>query len=196
MRGKDWEEYYTLKDPGEAWDCILKNVTPILDDLCPLRTFHIKNYRPDWMTNELIEQIKDRDYFYKKAKKNGDKDSWNIARYLRNVTNTNIRQAKREFILNELRENENNCKKFWKVIREIIPSDKSSSEKDIVLQNGDREIQKNQVAQFINNYFINIVNPPIPNGDPNGVCASNLDAPPPPVPNASPQATWSLAKLK
>ena len=50
------------------------------------------------MTSELIEQIKDRDYFYKKAKLSGNKDHWNIAKYLRNVTNSNIRKAKRDFV--------------------------------------------------------------------------------------------------
>ena len=51
------------------------------------------------MTGDLIEQIKDRDYLYKKAKKTGDADSWNIAKYLRNLTNSNIRLAKRDFVL-------------------------------------------------------------------------------------------------
>ena len=100
--------------------------------MCPVRTFRVKNYRPDWITKELIEQIKDRDYFYKKAKKTGDKDSWNIAKHLRNTTNSNIRQAKKEFILNELKENENNCKKFWKIVQEVVPSGKKSDSQEIL----------------------------------------------------------------
>ena len=49
-----------------------------------------------------MEQIQDRDYFYKRAKQSGDEDAWNIAKHLRNVTNANIRKAKRDFVLNEL----------------------------------------------------------------------------------------------
>ena len=93
-----WGEFYAITDPEVAWDFILKKITDILDVMCPIRTFHIKNYRPDWMTEWLIEQIKDRDYFYKKAKKKGNQDDWNIAKYLRNVTNANIRGAKRDFV--------------------------------------------------------------------------------------------------
>ena len=70
--------------------------------MCPLRSFKIKNYRPDWMTSELIELVKDRDYFYSKAKTLGNKDDWNIAKHLRNMVNSNIRQAKRDFILEKL----------------------------------------------------------------------------------------------
>ena len=43
------------------------------------------------MTKELIEMIKDRDYFYKKAKTSGDDDYWRIAKHLRNITNLGIR---------------------------------------------------------------------------------------------------------
>ena len=32
---------------------------------------------------------------------------WNIAKHLRNITNSHIRHAKRDFVLNELKQNEN-----------------------------------------------------------------------------------------
>ena len=168
----EWVDYFKINDPEEAWEFIKGRVDKILDDICPLRSFHIKNYRPDWMTNELIEQIKDRDYFYRKAKTTGNEDAWNIAKHLRNVTNSNIRQAKRDFILEELKNNEKDSKKFWKVIRQVIPSDKSVPQRDILLKDSGRKLGKNEVAHFINDYFINIgkVNLPAetpgPNNDP------------------------------
>ena len=155
---KDWNEFYNLDSPKLAWDLMQKHITSVLDEMCPIRTFRIKNYRPDWMSNELIEQIKDRDYFFKKAKRVGHSDVWNIAKFLRNVTNFNIRSAKREFILNELKENEDNAKKFWKVIRKVVPTNKSSSRQDILLKDNGEKIDKGQVATFINNYFINVGN--------------------------------------
>ena len=141
----------------------------VLDQLCPVRTFQIKNYRPDWMTKELIEQIKDRDYFYKKAKKTGDEDSWNIAKFLRNVTNSNIRQAKREYVLEELKRNADNPKKFWKTIRTVIPSKKDWVQRDILLKDDKGAVDKQDVAQYINNYFINVGNPIPTNGGQPGV---------------------------
>ena len=74
----DWTDYYSITSSPDAWNYIVKRITAILDEMCPIRAFHIKNYRLDWMTGELIEQIKDRDYFYKKAKMTGDEDAWNI----------------------------------------------------------------------------------------------------------------------
>ena len=152
----DWEDFYNIRDQTQAWDLIHKHIITVLDSMCPIRSFHIKNYRPDWMTNELIEQIKDRDYFYKKAKSSGDTDAWNIAKYLRNSTNSHIRNAKREFIMNELIENEDNAKKFWKVIRKVIPSNKSSSNHNILLKDKGEKVGKDQVASYINDFFINV----------------------------------------
>ena len=122
----------------------------------PVKSFYIGNYRPDWMSDGLIEQIRDRDYFYRKAKKTGDADMWNIAKYLRNITNTNIRHAKRDFILRELKDNENNAKKFWKLIQSVVPSNKSKNNNDILLKDGGAKLDRGEVATFINDYFINV----------------------------------------
>ena len=158
LLGVDWRGFKDIEDPCEAWEYVLDNINTILDSMCPLRTFHIKNYGPDWMTKELIELLKDRDYFYKKAKLANDDDYWNIAKYLRNLANISVRQAKRDQVLRELRESENDVKKFWRVIREIIPSDKAVGKQDIILRDGGKEIEREQVAHFINDYFINIGN--------------------------------------
>ena len=115
------------------------------------------------MTKGLIELLKDRDYFYRKAKKEKDDDYWNIAKFLRNIANSSIRQAKREFILGELRKYGHDAKKFWKVIREVIPSWKQTKKKDIRLKNNNVEIEREKTAQFINDYFINIGNVGQPN---------------------------------
>ena len=145
---QDGGSYYDIESPDLAWEHIKANILLVLEEMCPLRSFQIKNYRPDWMTKELIEQIKDRDYFYKKAKSTGDEDYWNIAKYLRNVTNSNIRQARREFVLTELKENEGNAKKFWKVIRGVIPSDKRPTDNNILLQDQGLQIDKKRCGRF------------------------------------------------
>ena len=154
----DWPKCYALTDPEHAWAFILEGITNILDQMCPIGSFHVKNYRPNWITNELLEQIKDRDYFYHRAKLTGDEDAWNIDKYFRNVTNANIRKAKREFILEELNANADNCKKFWKVIREVVPSDKIKDRQDILLKDKGVKVVKENVADFINNFFINVGN--------------------------------------
>ena len=93
LESQNWDEFFAMSDPNLAWQYFVDKFVPILDTMCPIRTFKIKDYRPAWITAELIEQIKDRDYFYCKAKEYRDEDSWNIAKHLRNATNANIRRA-------------------------------------------------------------------------------------------------------
>ena len=152
----DWDDFYELKDPDAAWSCFSDRVLKILDHMCPIRSYQIRNYRPEWVTNELLEQIKDRDYFFKKAKLSGDTDAWNIARHLRNQTNANIRLARKDFVLSELNEHSSDYKKFWKTIRSVIPEEKGSAGQDILLSHDGKKLKKQEVAHYINNYFINI----------------------------------------
>ena len=56
--------------------------------------------------------MKDRDYFYRKAKRTKDEDDWNIANFHRNQTNFNIRGAKADYIKDQLRNNDGNSAKF------------------------------------------------------------------------------------
>ena len=144
--------------------------------MCPVQKFQIRNYKPDWMSNELIEWARDRVYYYCKAKREGDEDSWNIAKHLRNVVNAGVRQAKREFILDQLNDNKGNYKKFWKIIREVIPTGEGNSKQDILLNDGTHKLQREKVAEFINDYFINVGNPSSsPLGDPNDTPESPND---------------------
>ena len=178
LKDLNWDGFFQLTDADAAWDWILHNIVSTLDLMCPIRSFHIKNYRPDWMTKELIEQIKDRDYFYKQAKLTGDEDLWNIARHLRNVTNFNIRQAKKDFILNELKEHDDDAKKFWKVIRKVVPSDKSPSSQDVLLKHNGERVDRSEVAAYINDYFINVGNfkAPTTNQPDSSSSSSNITA--------------------
>ena len=154
----NWGEFYKLEDSNLAWEYVLNQITPIVDRMCPVRLFQIKNYRPDWVTPELLEQIKDRDYFYKKAKSSGSEDDWNIAKHLRNTTNSNIRQARRDFVLSELNEHKTDQKKFWKTIRSVIPDEKGSVKQDILLKRDGVKIAREEVAPYVNEFFINIGN--------------------------------------
>ena len=100
--------------------------------------------------------MKNRDYFYRKAKKNNNKDDWNIAKYLRNLTNSNIRKARALAILQELENCKNDSSRFWCNITNIFPSKSDKSHNDKKLTNGGAPVEKDDTAQFINEFVINV----------------------------------------
>ena len=58
--------------------------------------------------------------------------------------------------MSELRESSNDYKKFWKTIRSVILDDKGNVKQDILLSHDGKKLLKQDVAHFINSYFINI----------------------------------------
>ena len=52
--------------------------------MCPEKEYNIRSYRESWMNRDIMERIIDKDKALAKAKKTGNIDDWNIAKFLKN----------------------------------------------------------------------------------------------------------------
>ena len=136
---------------------MLKNIKASLDEICPLKIFKIKKFKEPWVSQELLEIIKDKDILLKKAKKTKLPEDWKIAKRARNDCLTKVRRAKASFITTELGTNKNDSKKIWKNIKDILPLGNKSN-KIIRLSNldTDEEIPEVDTANYINTFFANV----------------------------------------
>ena len=159
VSARNWKPFYDAKNPASAWAEMQNIIVEEANKICPVKKFTIRNTRPSWITNELLEQMKDRDYFYKKAKQTLSEDDWNIAKFHRNQVNLNIRRARADFIKKQLRNNEGNSAKFWRTIKKIMPS-KSSSKKNSkrisLCDEQDQMLRDEDVAGHMNTFFANL----------------------------------------
>ena len=80
----DWDEINELDNPTDMWNYLIQKIKEILNEMCPLKGFRVKNSGKPWITNELLEQIKDKDRALRRAKKSNNPEHWKIARRLRN----------------------------------------------------------------------------------------------------------------
>ena len=160
----DWGPFYNAHNPNKAWEEMQNIIIQEADNLCPVKKFKIRHTKPCWITNELIEQMKDRDYFYTKSKRTNNEDDWNIAKFHRNQVNSNIRRARADFIKDQLRKNEGNGARFWRTIKQVMPNKKSNeTNAKILLSNKHSEsIRDCDIAGYMNNFFVNIGNPVSP----------------------------------
>ena len=85
-------------------------------------------------------------------------NDWNIAKHLRNTTNSNIRRAKANFVVQKLNQFRGDSKKFWNQIRSIYPTTKDMSSPILTLEDGGNIVAEHKTADFINDFFINIGN--------------------------------------
>ena len=70
--------------PDEAWELFETKIRSVLNHMCPIKTIRINKVKENWITNEILELIHDKDYFLRKAKETNNEDDWNITRRLRN----------------------------------------------------------------------------------------------------------------
>ena len=96
----------------------MKGGTQKVDAMCPLKQFKVRNSEKPWFSNELLEQIKDKDRALRKAKRSGTSEDWKLARRLRHDFLRDVRRAKTSFLQNELNINWNDSKTFWQQINE------------------------------------------------------------------------------
>ena len=150
----DWQNLFQSNNPEFAWEQLYQKLGKELDKSCPIRKTRIKNYVPEWISPDLREIMKDRDHYYKKAKCSGEEDDWNIARHLRILAHSSIRQAKADFIKKQLTENAKDGARFWRQLKQIFPTKKSKSNKTKVrLANNTTSVlvPDKEVADYINN---------------------------------------------
>ena len=90
----DWEPLYQIENDNTAWEYYVSRIRSVIDEMCPIRNFVIKNRKDPWITNEILEKIHDKDRLLHKAKY----QDWINARLARNNVNRNIKPLKSDFI--------------------------------------------------------------------------------------------------
>ena len=94
----NWDELYECNNVNTAWNIILTHIMSIINNMCPLKNYKISQAKEPWVTNEILEMIKDKDRLLRRAKKKKTLHDWEIAKAARNNTNLQIRRAKANFI--------------------------------------------------------------------------------------------------
>ena len=157
LSNMDWNPIILGNDVNYSWDLLIKRIKTIIDQTCPLKRFKVKVTNKPWITLKLIEQIKDKDRALKKAKKTQKGDDWVHARRLRNDCLKAVRNAKSNFIKNELNTHAKDPKKFWENITSILPTNsKTNNLIKLKDQTTHEIICEEKTPQYINEFFSGI----------------------------------------
>ena len=123
--------------------------------MCPLKERRVKEKGELWITNAILELIYDKDIAWKRARKSNNPDHIEAKR-LRNYTLSVIRQAKANFVQQEIVEEANSAKKNWEKINYIMPNSTKSKCLNLVDQITKQPISDGETADFINDFFADI----------------------------------------
>ena len=113
LRQVDWNDVLDCLDVNHAWKSFSSAFTGVLDSVAPLKEIRIKQNSEPWMTQEILENIRERDSWLKKFKK----DKTILGYYsnystLRNKVQRDIKKAKREYMKSKIDENKNDSKRL------------------------------------------------------------------------------------
>ena len=152
----DWEVFAAKDDPESLWDIFIDNIMKVLDQICPVRKVTVVTDKPDWLTNELLVLIRQRDKAYRKARHTKQPNDWDIARQLRNRVKMDIRTSKANVIRDKLATYQYNPKKFWQELNKLLPGSHSAVISEITDDSTGKRIPEDSLNNHINEYFATI----------------------------------------
>ena len=97
IRAYCWDDFLELKNPEECWKVLLHRITEIADTMCPIKNYSVKEKRDPWITNEILEKLKDKDFARKTAKQTKLKKDWTNQRKQINEVKSLINRAKKAY---------------------------------------------------------------------------------------------------
>ena len=160
LMAQDWAEFYLSNNPNHCWETIENAVRMYLDETCPTKLFKVRVAGKPWISNEIIEQIKDKDRALRAAKRSGRSEDWDEAKRERNRVGRVVEQDKAEFLKEQQVELADDPKRFWRVVKSIMPGKKNKAAKislvDKEAENVERAFEGADTASFINSFFVGI----------------------------------------
>jgi hypothetical protein len=126
LRNNDWTEFYKQTNVNSAWKILKDNLCYAFNTHAPLILKTVKGKFCPWITPVIKQNLNQRDRILRKARKTGKENDWSTYKRLRNSCNNQIKCAKYKYNKNLLSENSENPKKFWKALKDIIPTKPTS----------------------------------------------------------------------
>ena len=155
----DWFEVINTENVNDAWNRFRKMFLGVVDSVAPLKTVRLKQRTESWFSGDILRLISERDKAWINFRKLNSSDSYSHYKMLRNKTQSVIKRAKRDFIKNEISENQNNPKRLWKTLKDLgMPTKVKGGSSNIGLKNDSDEISFDSqfVANKFNNFFCSV----------------------------------------
>ena len=114
-----------------------------------------KFMKSPWMTPGLIKSAKNKNKLYSNYLKNPSHLNKTIYTKYKNFFTYLKREAEKNYIINKLRENKNNLKKTWDIIKQSVNNNKSKNNMPTLIEsNNDIISTPIEMTETFNNFFI------------------------------------------
>lgn len=156
LTSHNWGRFYAAFDVDTAWVLLFSAILAAANKLRPIKNFHIKQDLPPWFSDDITELSKNCDEFFRIGRKNKDQTMLNEARYLRNTIKRDLPELKNDYYLHLMNTNQENVKKFWTCMNEIICSKSKSDVTIIKHPETNLLLGPTESVEVLNHYLVNV----------------------------------------
>lgn len=157
LKIENWDEIDLDHSVGAKWDSILLKMENALSIDCPIVTFTVRDRQDPWITNEILELISNKFKLGKNAR-GGSQEDVELYKQANRICVREVRKAKGHFIRRTHHEVGNDCNKFWRNLRWLLPSGKHSDKIEIcqTIRGVTAKLDDTTAASELNYFFSNI----------------------------------------
>ena len=155
-----WIDFWEVDkdDPEKMWDIMEDILLDKVNKHCPYKNVKIKEDTPQWITKEILSELRHKDYLYNRAKMSKDDNDWEFFKRKKNEVKKLLALAKENFVKEKLDELEGNPRKFWRTINSIsgLGKNKNSCKCTKVKNNEGETLENLEAATFLNEFYVNV----------------------------------------
>ena len=138
-----------------AWDSFVSKFNIVCNKHALVKSIRFRQKSCPWLEHreDIFNVMHDRDYHHNKAihGKDGQNHHWNEYKVLRNKVNTMMKEAKRDYYTNKIKDSAGNVSSMWKTLKELLPNKKGNLANLPSVCNSDMEL-----ANEFNKHFTNV----------------------------------------
>ena len=160
LLGVNWANVLRNTDPNTAYNDFIKIFLSHYNIFFPKKKIQIKtkSQSSPWITTGIIKSSKRKQKLYEKfLKRKTPRNEENYKNYKR-LFESIKQKSKSNYFKERLHKHQNNVKKTWDVIKEVIGSTKSNTHilpKKLIVNNVE-VFEKKEIAEHFNKYFVNV----------------------------------------
>ena len=145
-----WDSSYVFDHIDDVWPHWFNLYNQVLDKHAPILHTRVRNNQLPWIDSNTQREIRIRNRLYKKFRKNPTNSSWDLYRTQRNKVTSLKRNAVKHYC-SEAASSTRFARDFWKKMKPLLPSNKSTRDNTITIIDNDRVVSDPSSA--LNDYF-------------------------------------------
>ena len=143
-------------DVNEMWALCKKLFLDILNKHAPMMNFKMKGKNMPYITSDLKQMMRQRDYLNAKAVKTGFKILHQAFHQIRGKVYNTLNKLRTEYCTKKLNETKGDMKKSWKVMKHAMNQDTKSNSVDRILSQDEVITGPTNLAEAFNEHFASI----------------------------------------